>query len=138
MKRLVMTLVMMVMLTELLSSCYSSKNLNKEKKPFTDEFLSKLEPGKRYEFKLKTGQKQTVYVTSVDNQTISGFYSAPNGKGKKTKSEYSASFESIQENVAEIHLRKFSPALTVAACVVPTALFLFIIAEAAQDITISY
>ena len=74
MKRLIGTIVMMVMLTELLSSCYLSKNLNKEKKPFTDEFLSRLEPGKRYEFKLKTGQKQTVYLTGVDNQTISGFY----------------------------------------------------------------
>ena len=138
MKRLVMTLVMMVMLTELLSSCYSSKNLNKEKKPFTDEMLSKLEPGKRYEFKLKTGQKQTVYVTGVDNQTISGAYYVGNGKGKKTKSDYSASFKSIQENVAEIHLRKFSPVLTIAAIVVPTTIAVFIIANAVENINFTY
>ena len=128
----------MVMLTELLSSCYSSKNLNKEKKPFTDEFLSRLEPGKRYEFKLKTGQKQTVYLNSVDNQTISGFYYTQIGKGKKTKSDYSASFTSIQENVAEIHLRKFSPILTIAACVVPTTLAVIMIVNEAQNFTITY
>lgn len=138
MKRLIGTIVMMVMLTELLSSCYLSKNLNKEKKPFTDEFLSRLEPGKRYEFKLKTGQKQTVYLTGVDNQTISGFYFVENGKGKKTKSDYSASFQSMQENVAEIHVRKFSPVLTIAAIVVPTTLAIIIGINAAQNINMTF
>ena len=138
MKRLLRTLVMMVMLAELLSSCYSSKNLNKEKKPFTDEFLSQLEPGKRYEFKLKTGQKQTVYLSSVDNQAISGFYFAQNGKGKKIKSDYSTSFRSIQENVTEIHVRKFSPILTIAACVVPTTLAVIIAINAAKNMAITY
>ena len=129
---------MMVMLTELLSSCYSSKNLNKEKKPFTDEFLSKLEPGKRYEFKLKTGQKQTVYLNSVDNQTISGFYFTANDKGKKTKSDYSTSFKSIQENVTEIHVRKFSTVLTIAAIVVPTSLAIIIGINSAQNMNIGF
>ena len=54
MKQLTKTLAMVVMLAQLLSSCYSSKNLNKGDEPFTDDFLSKIEPGKRYEFKLKT------------------------------------------------------------------------------------
>ena len=133
MKRLIGTLVMMVMLTELLSSCYSSKNLNKEKKPFTEDFLSKLEPGKTYKFKLKAGQTQTVYVSSVDNQTISGFYFAESAKGKKTKSDYSTSFKSIQENVTEIHVRKFSPFLTVATIVIPTTLAIIIGINTAQN-----
>jgi len=133
MKRLIKTLVMMVMVIELLSSCYSSKNLNKEKRPFTDEFLSKLEPGKRYEFKLKTGQKQTVYVSSVDNQTITGVYHVENDKGKKIKSDYSTSFKSIQENVSEIHLRKFSPFLTIVTIVVPTTLAIIIGINEAQN-----
>jgi len=129
---------MMVMLTELLSSCYTSKNLNKEKKPLTEEFLSKLEPGKRYEFTLKTGQKQTVYVSSVDNQTISGVYLVENGKGKKTESDYSSSFKTIQENVTEIHVRKFNTVLTIAAIVVPTTLVVIIIVNAAQNLDIGY
>jgi hypothetical protein len=138
MKRLIRMLVMMVMLTELLTSCYTSKNLNKEKKPFTDEFLSKLEPGKRYEFKLKTGQKQTVYISSVEDQTISGAYYVENGKGKKIKSDYSTSFKSIQENVSEIHLRKFSPFLTIVTIVVPTTLAIIIGINAAQNMAIGY
>jgi len=138
MKRLIRTLVMMVMLTELLSSCYTSKNLNKEKKPITEDFLSKLEPGKRYEFKLKTGQTQTVYLSSVDNQTISGFYFTANDKGKKTKSDYSTSFKSIQENVVEIHVRKFSTVLTIAAFVVPTTLAIIVVANSAQNINITF
>jgi len=138
MKRLIGTLGMMVVLTELLSSCYVSKNLNKEKKPFTEDFLSKLEPGKRYAFKLKTGQTQTVYLSSVDNQTISGFYFAENGKGKKIKSDYSSSFKSVQENVTEIHVRKFSPALTIAVCVVSTALAIIIGISAANNIAVGY
>jgi hypothetical protein len=132
MKQLIRTLVMMIMLTVLLSSRYLSKNLNKEKKPLTEEFLSKLEPGKKYEFGLKTGQKQNVYLSSVDNQTISGFYFVKNAKGKKTKSEYSASYKSIQENVTEIYVRKFSPLLTIAACVVPTTLAIIIGVNAFQ------
>ena len=127
---------MMVMLTELLSSCYSSKNLNKEKKPFTEDFLSKLEPGKRYEFKLKTGQTQTVYLNSVDNQTISGFYFAPNGKGKKTKSDYSTSFKSVQENVTEILERKFNPFLTIVAIAAPVTLAVIIGVNAVENMTI--
>ena len=124
---------MMVVLTEFLTSCYSSKNLNKENKPLTDEFLSKLEPGKRYEFKLKTGPKQTIYLNTVENQTISGYYYAQNGKGKKIKTDYSTSFLSVQENVTEIHLRKFSPILTIAAIAVPTTLVILIVANAMQN-----
>ena len=128
----------MVVLTELLSSCYSSKNLNKENKPFTDEFLSKLEPGKRYEFKLKTGPKQTIYVASVDNQTISGYYYAQNDKGKKTKTDYSTSFNSVQENVTEIHLRKFNPLLTIGAIAVPTTLVILIAVNAMQNMEFGF
>jgi len=138
MKRLIVTIVMMVTLTGLLSSCYTSKNLNKEKKPLSDEFLSKLEPGKRYEFMLKTGQKQTVYVSSVENQTISGIYFVENDKGKKTKSDYSTSYKTIQENVTEIHVRKFNAFFTIVAIVVPTTLAIIIVANATQNINITF
>ena len=71
MKELTKTLVV-VLLAQLLSSCYSSKILNKEDSPITRDLLSKIEPGKRYEFTLKTGQIQTVYVTGIEGETITG------------------------------------------------------------------
>ena len=93
-------LVMLVLLTQLLSSCYSSKKLNRRDEPITSDFLSRLEPGKRYEFKLYTGEKQTIYVTSVEDRTITG-YVAKRTKGKTAKSKYSASFKSVQDSVGQ-------------------------------------
>ena len=134
MKQLAKTLAMVVMLAQLLSSCYSSKNLNKGDESFTDDFLSKIEPGKRYEFKLKTGQTQTIYVTSVEGQTIAGFLEE-HAKGKMTKTNYSASFKSVEENVTEIYVRKFNPYLTTAACVVPTTLLIIVMVNAINNMT---
>jgi len=134
MRSFIWTLVKFAVLTALLPSCYSSKNLNKGDEPFTDDFLSKIEPGKRYDFRLKTGQTQTIYVTAVADQTITGFYFQINDKGKKVKTDYSASFNTVRKNVSKIYLRKFSPTLTTAACVVPTTLFIILLVESADDL----
>lgn len=121
-------LVMLVLLTQLLSSCYSSKKLNKSDEPITSDFLSRLQPGKRYEFRLYTGEKQTIYVTSVEDRTITG-YVAKHAKGKTTKSKYSASFKSVQDSVDKIYLQKFSPVLTTAVIAIPTTLVVIIMSE---------
>ena len=130
-------LVMLVLLTQLLSSCYSSRRINKEDEPITGSFLSQIEPGKRYEFKLKTGQTQTIYVTSVDDQTITG-YLVKRTKGKVIKSNYSASFSSIKENVSKISVQKFNPILTTATIVVPVTLFVIFVSEAWQNISVNF
>ena len=124
-----MKLVMLVLLTQLLPSCYSSKKLNRKDEPITSDFLSRLEPGKRYEFKLYTGEKQTIYVTSVEDRTINGYVVKKHAKGKTTRSKYSASFKSIQDSVDKIYLQKFSPILTTAIIAVPTTLVVIIMSE---------
>ena len=121
-------LLMLVLLTQLLSSCYSSKKLNRKDEPITSDFLSRIEPGKRYEFRLYTGEKQTIYVTSVEDRTITG-YVAKRAKGKTTKSKYSASFKSVMDSVDKISIQKFSPILTTAIIAVPTTLVVIIMSE---------
>jgi len=56
------TMVVLVPLASLLSSCYSYKNITR-KEAITKEFLSKLEPGKKYKFELMIGETQTIYIT---------------------------------------------------------------------------
>jgi len=134
MKLLMRTHALMVMLVGILSSCFAPKNLNKENKPFTDDILSKIKPGKRYKFELKTGPSQSVYVTGVADQTITGFYYQEQGKGeKRTKSNFSASFKNIQEDVAKIYVRKFNPILTTVAIVVPTTLGIALIVKELEE-----
>ncbi|HTE30166.1 MAG TPA: hypothetical protein VK666_07315, partial [Chryseolinea sp.] len=70
----------------LFTSCFTYKNISR-KDPITNDFLAKLKPGKKYQFTLKTGQTLMVHLTSIDGETINGFYRL---HGVKDKIDYSA------------------------------------------------
>jgi hypothetical protein len=114
--------IVLVILASVLSSCYSHKDITK-KEPITQDFLSTLEPGKRYVFELKIGQIQTIYITSVDGQRVTG-YLYPNGYNKKDKIVYDERFENIVKYVAKISERKINPAKTTVAILVPAAVII--------------
>jgi hypothetical protein len=114
--------LLLVLLSSLLYSCYSHKDITK-KVPITQDFLSTLEPGKRYLFELKIGQIQTIYVTGVDGQRVTG-YLYPNGYNKKNKIVYDEQFENIVKYVAKISERKINPAKTTVAILVPAAVII--------------
>lgn len=99
-----------------LSSCFAPKNLNKENKPFTDDILSKIKPGKRYKFELKTGPSQTVTLPVLTIKLLPGFTTRNKGKGRKgLKVIFQPVLKNIQEGVAKIYVRKFNPILTTVA-----------------------
>ncbi|MDH5251628.1 MAG: hypothetical protein OEW40_21720 [Cyclobacteriaceae bacterium] len=98
-------LAILVSLSLLLSSCFSYKNLTK-KEPITKDFLSKLEPGKKYKFVLNTGLTQIIRITSMDDETIVGFIRLKDANGILQKVSYSSSFENIEKYVAKISVWK--------------------------------
>jgi len=103
----------------LLSSCFRPVDLNKDA-PITSELLSKLEPGQKYLFELKSGPVLTIFVTAVEDNTITG-YSIKETKGASDKTPFSDTFEHLQQNVARISHLKLNKRRTVVAVVVPIA-----------------
>ncbi len=86
-------------------------------------FLINARTRKRYVFQLKIGQIQTIYVTGVDGQRVTG-YLYPNGHNKKNKIAYDERFENIIMYVAKISERKIDPVKTTVAIVVPAAVII--------------
>ena len=125
MKTIMTSALMLVLLSPVLYSCYSSKDVTK-KEPITQDFLSTLELGKRYEFELKIGQIQTIEVTGVDGQRVKG-YLYPNGYNKKNKIVYDERFENIVKYVAKISKRKIDPVKTTVAILVPSSVIITIV-----------
>ena len=119
MKPIIKLAGMLIFASALFSSCHKMKDITREQ-PITLEFLSGLEPGKRYEFELKIGQIQTIYVTGVDDGRITG-YVYPNANSKKDQIAYSDSFENIVKSVAKISVRKTDPLGTSLAIIIPVA-----------------
>jgi hypothetical protein len=133
---------MLVLVTPLLSSCFTYKNLTK-KAPITHDLLSRLKPGKKYKFELKIGEVQKIYISDVTGETVTGYLyqegklvtnknrqsvSSITGQieyqevyVKETKSDYSDNFENITRNVTKISRRKFDPFKTAALVVLPSA-----------------
>lgn len=109
--------LMLLLLSSVLYSCYSSKDITK-KEPITQDFLSTLEPGKRYVFELKIGQFQTIYVTGVDGHRVKGYHN------KKNKIAYDERFENIVKYVAKISEIKIDPVKTTVAIVIPAAVII--------------
>lgn len=109
--------LVLVFLSLLVSSCYSSKDITKEE-PITPDFLSTLEPGRYYSFELKIGQTQAIYITGVGGETITG-YLYPHDHTKKGKTAYTDSFENIVQYVAKISVRKIDPLKTSIAIAIP-------------------
>jgi len=128
MKLLMKPLVILVLLAQLLSSCFTYKSLTK-KEPVTLDFISKLKPGKKYKFELKTGQTLVVHVVTIDTENITGYIYRRSG-GKTTKESYSETFQSIEQNVAKISVRKFNPYLTTVSIVVPIGLAILVVSNA--------
>jgi len=121
-----------VLLSLLLSSCYSYKNITK-KEPITKELLSELKPGKKYEFELMIGVTQSIYITAIHGETITGYFyqntksinnrdnpSESTGEAV-TKTIYTDNFSNIIKNVAKISQRKINPILISALVILPAA-----------------
>jgi len=118
---MVKLLLILVLLAQLLSSCFTYKSPTK-KEPVTLDFISKLKPGERYKFELKTGQTLVIHILTVSTETITGYIYRHDGKGKVTKNDYSDTLQSVEKNVAKISVLKFNPYLTIVSIAVPIAL----------------
>jgi len=126
------SIVILLILGQVLSSCFTNKNLTKHE-PITHDLLTKLKPGRKYTFQLKLGVKQVVKVTQVKDSIITGLIYEKNDKGKKTWSDYSVTFDSVEKDVAKISVLKLNPFLTSAAIVVSVYCTLYIFALAYID-----
>jgi hypothetical protein len=98
--------ILLISILFLLSSCFTYKNVTK-KEAITHDFLSKLEPGKKYAFRLRTGLTLFIRVTRVEDDRVVGYYYE-----KKTKNDFSVSFQEIERDVAKISILKLNPYLT--------------------------
>lgn len=125
-KSISMKPVLFVILLPLLTcSCYSFKEIAKSD-PITPDQLSAIKPEKQYVFELKFGQKQNIYVTGVDGETITGIL-YPNDYSKKGQVPYSESFENIVKNVSKISVRKIDGVKTTIAIAIPVSMIIGII-----------
>jgi hypothetical protein len=142
MKLLIHRASILALLAFTLPSCYSYKNISK-RKPITREFLSGLEPGKKYQFELLIGETQTIYITAVSGETIHGIlyrggkivkdknatlvnpvtgqFEYQDVYVKETQSSYSDSFENVMKNVNRISVRKVDPIKIAALIIVPSS-----------------
>jgi hypothetical protein len=121
MKYLIKSIVFLLIIT-VLSSCTSYRNLNK-KEPVTSDFLSSLQPNKRYKFELKSGDVMYLRIQSISDGRISG-YTFKSGDAFPSKTnQFSDSIENIERNVSKVSRRKFNPGLTVLAVGIPAAVW---------------
>ena len=119
--------ILVSLLTTLLSSCYSYKNLTRNN-PVTQDVLLKLEPGKDYKFDLMTGQRFKVHIDSIEAKTIRGWIYHRDAEGKVNKIRYSSTFSDVENYVAEISVRESDP-IKITSLIALLALSMFIIYE---------
>ena len=117
--------ILVSLLTTLLSSCYSYKNLTRNN-PVTQDVLLKLEPGKDYKFELMTGQRFKVHIDSIEVETIRGWIYHRDAEGKVNKIKYSSTFSDVENYVAEISVRQSDP-IKITSLIALLALSMFII-----------
>jgi hypothetical protein len=107
-----------LLIVTVLSSCTSYRNLNK-KEPVTSDFLSNLQPNKRYKFELKSGDVMYLRIQSISDGKIIG-YTFKSGEAFPSKTNrFSDSIENMETNVSKVSKRKFNPALTILAVGTP-------------------
>ena len=112
----------------LLSSCNSYQSLTR-KRPITRDFLSRLQPEKKYKFELKTGYKVKIYIQAVNLDNVTGFTYQYDYNNKLTKIDYQETFETIEQNVSAISVLKPNPYLIAGAVVIPVGLFCWAIVD---------
>ena len=105
------TTAILLILVQVLSSCITYKNLTK-RETITQDFLTHLKTDRKYVFELKIGIKQFVKVTQIKDNIVTGLIFEEGSNGKKKRNPYSATFDSMQNNVAKISILKFNPYLT--------------------------
>ena len=106
----------LLILVHVLSSCMTYKNLTK-RETITHDFLTNMKTDRKYIFELKIGIKQFVKVTQIKDNIVTGRILGKDSNGKKEWTDYSATFDSMQNNVAKISMLKFNP-LPIGAVVV--------------------
>ena len=110
------TLLIQTGLVLFLYSCSTFQPITKKNKPITNDIQSKIIPGKRYMFSLRSGQDLIVRVEKFDSVNI---YGTALGK---TEYAYNDTFQSLIVHSTKISVKKFSPGATVAVVVIPIAL----------------
>jgi hypothetical protein len=120
-------LLILSLLAFLLSSCHSYKNLT-VKKAITRDFLLSLEPGRRYAFELKNGEKRYIDITIVANETVIGFIHQRRAKRRSNTIMYTSSFADIEREVAKISIWKVNPFTTTVTCIAAAYATLYIVA----------
>jgi hypothetical protein len=116
--------VVMALLAPLLCSCYSYRSITRTE-PVTRDLLVKLEPGKDYLFKLKTGLKYKVFIDSIKSEQIAGYIYQKNAKGKVVKMRYSSTFEDVEMYVAKISVRKSAPVKIILLMAIPFVVLIY-------------
>ena len=126
------SLLLLALLASPLSSCFTYKSLTK-KEPITHDFLSKLEPERRYRFDLKTGETLIIHILTIKGENITR-YVYRHSKSKMNKSDYSDTFQNIEANVAKISVLKFNPYLLTVCIAVPVGLAIWGVSSMANDV----
>jgi hypothetical protein len=62
---------------------------------------------------LKTGQRQKIGITKIEDEAITGYVLYEGTDGKMIRTSYSSTFESIERNVVRITERKTDPLMLV-------------------------
>jgi len=120
-------LVILSLLACLLSSCYSYKNLT-IKTSISRDFLISLEPGRRYAFELKNGEKRYIDITIVANETVFGVIHQRRAKRGSNTILYTSSFADIEREVAKISIWKVNPFTTTVTSLAAAFATLYIVA----------
>lgn len=94
--------------------------------PITRNSLSSLKTGKRYQFEFKTGQTMMIYLTSVDEQGLTGYPFQRGDVILSRKNHYTDSFDNLEKNLRVISRKKFDPLLTTLAIGIPVAIGIYV------------
>ena len=115
---------MMLLLCQMLTSCYSYRSVLSETDLSSSTLLPKITLGNVYLVKFRSGEEKRMKVMQVDDNYLYGTLYTDNPNGKTLKApDTMLPFNQI----ADVKEKNSNTALTVAAVVVPAAL-LFILA----------
>lgn len=116
------TLIILVWLIPLLSSCFTNKSLVKRGEPITVDVVSKMQPQKMHWIRIRTGQEFKLYVTRIDSAKVFGEVHEKDSLGFITKHPYEDTFINLQKNATKIRVHKFDPIKTTTVIAVPILL----------------
>lgn len=119
--RIVRPLALVLLLCQLLTSCYSYRSVISSSAATT--LALQVTPGKTYLIELKSGEEKRMKVLQVDEKNLYGTYYTDNPNGRTLESP-----DTIlpQDQIADVKEKQAYNLLTVVAVVVPLGLLVII------------